>query len=154
MRLCYSTSPEEFLARLSAHEDTKKEPVATKQKDFSLPGNYDIINHWHSSCLLSFFTFYCFILLALPVSFFPYPFSHSPFLPFFLLRFFLLSLFSFPSSPSPFLSFFLLPFSLLFLFSLPSRIECILFKNHLIVTIIIILFYRTSSRWWIWRCRS
>ncbi|XP_023322788.1 ATP synthase mitochondrial F1 complex assembly factor 1 isoform X2 [Eurytemora carolleeae] len=32
------TSPEEFLARLSAHEDTKKEPVATKQKDFSLPG--------------------------------------------------------------------------------------------------------------------
>jgi ATP synthase F1 complex assembly factor 1 len=34
-----NTSPEEFLARLSAHEDGKKAPAsAPKQKDFSLPG--------------------------------------------------------------------------------------------------------------------
>ena len=149
MCLCYSTSPEEFLARLSAHEHSKKEPVATKQKDFSLPGNYNIINHWHSSCLLSFFTFYYFLLLSssflLSVSFFPFS------LPSFLLRFFRLSLFSFPSSSSPFLPFFLLPF---FLFSFCPFQESILFKNHLIMTIIMIIFYRTSSLWWIWRCRS
>ena len=152
MSLCYSTSPEEFLARLSAHEDTKKEPVATKQKDFSLPG----IN----------------VYLIGGINLVNIPSSPSPFLlllylfqfPSFRLLFsilysFLSSFFAFFSFPYftfllplllSFLSFFYAFFSFSYFLSAPSRSKYFLWKS----LIMMILFYRTSSRWWIWRCRS
>ena len=34
----FSTSPEEFLSRLSAHEQSKKDTAIVENKEFSLPG--------------------------------------------------------------------------------------------------------------------